>query len=89
MSFPNGFRPTSVAGYGISMEEPPAENPNELMYRESTNIANQNQLSKERELEKIRQQLIQEFSVLDNNKDGYVTIDEILHFLESRVSGAF
>ena len=37
-------------------------------------------------MEKIRQQLIQEFSVLDNNKDGYVTIDEILHFLESRVS---
>jgi hypothetical protein len=40
MSYPNGFRPTSVAGYGISMEEPVAENPNELMYRESTNIAN-------------------------------------------------
>ena len=29
---------------------------------------------------------MQEFSVLDKNRDGVVTIDEILSFLERRVS---
>ena len=47
----------------------------------------QKNLSKEREYERIKNQLKQEFSKIDLNNDGTITIDEIVRFLNEQTSG--
>ena len=42
-------------------------------------------IAKEREYEKMQQRLYEEFSVLDKNGDGMVSLDEVLDFLRSKV----
>lgn len=44
-------------------------------------------LSKEREYEKIKEQLHQEFSRIDLNRDGSITMDEIIRFLNEQTNG--
>ena len=44
-------------------------------------------LNKERDDERIMQQLHQEFSRIDLNHDGSITIDEILRFLKEQTEG--
>ena len=60
-------------------------NPNDMMMRDTMNQPAY-LVEKERNQDKVYQQLMEEFSVLDSNKDGVVTVDEILGFLDSRVS---
>lgn len=44
-------------------------------------------LSKEREYERIRNSLMGEFSKIDLNGDGSITMDEIVKFLNEQTSG--
>ena len=44
-------------------------------------------LSKEREYERIKNQLREEFSRIDLNQDGSITFDEIIRFLNEQTSG--
>jgi Ca2+-binding EF-hand superfamily protein len=44
-------------------------------------------LSKEREYERIKNQLKEEFSRIDLNNDGTITFDEIIRFLNEQTSG--
>lgn len=44
-------------------------------------------LSKEREYEKIKEQLVREFEKVDYNRDGTITLDEILRFLNEQTNG--
>lgn len=63
------------------------DNPNSMMIRETMSQAHHAEfnIQKEREFEKIQQQLYQEFSVLDKNGDGMVTLEEVVHFLQTKV----
>ena len=44
-------------------------------------------LSKEREYERIKNQLREEFSTIDINHDGNITFEEIVKFLNNQTSG--
>ena len=44
-------------------------------------------LSKEREYEKIYTKLKEEFSEIDINRDGTITLREIVEFLEKKAGG--
>lgn len=44
-------------------------------------------LSKEREYDKIKESLEKEFEKLDYNRDGTITIDEIVRFLNEQTNG--
>lgn len=57
----------------------PEENPNSLLMRQTMSGAQHAKynLEKERELEKIQQRLQEEFAVLDRNRDGSITLEEI------------
>jgi Ca2+-binding EF-hand superfamily protein len=44
-------------------------------------------LTKDREYERILTQLKNEFSKIDINKDGSITIDEIIRFLNEQTNG--
>jgi Ca2+-binding EF-hand superfamily protein len=44
-------------------------------------------LSKEREYERIMDKLKSEFSRIDLNRDGSITIDEIIRFLNEQTNG--
>ncbi len=63
------------------------ENPNSMMVRETMSQAHHAEfnIAKEREYEKVQQRLYDEFSVLDVNRDGMISIDEIVGFLQSKV----
>jgi Ca2+-binding EF-hand superfamily protein len=43
-------------------------------------------IAKEREYEKVQQKLYEEFKQLDINHDGTITLDEIIEFLNKKVS---
>lgn len=43
-------------------------------------------IAKEREYEKVQQKLYEEFKQLDIDQDGSITIDEIVQFLQKKVS---
>lgn len=47
----------------------------------------QKNLSKDREYERIYQQLHNEFSRIDLNRDGTITMDEIVRFLNEQTNG--
>ena len=47
----------------------------------------QGTLSKEREYEKVKQQLTLEFQKIDLNDGGSITIDEIIRFLNEQTNG--
>jgi len=47
----------------------------------------QKNLSKDREYERILQQLKEEFSRIDLNRDGTITLDEIVRFLNEQTNG--
>ena len=47
----------------------------------------QGNLTKERENEKIMQQLTIEFQKIDLNDDGSITVDEIIRFLNDQTNG--
>jgi Ca2+-binding EF-hand superfamily protein len=47
----------------------------------------QKNLSKEREYEKIKTQLRSEFTRIDINRDGTITMDEIVRFLNENTKG--
>jgi Ca2+-binding EF-hand superfamily protein len=65
------------------------DDPNRLMLNEKSNIdVNQRQLSKEREDERILNQLRGEFSKIDVSSDGLVTFDEIKGVLGGRTEVA-
>lgn len=66
----------------------PEENPNSLMARETMSQAHHAEynIAKEREYEKVRQRLYEEFSKLDLNHDGMITLEEIIQFLHLKVS---
>lgn len=76
-----GMYNTGIPG-GMMMGQE-GENPNSMMIRETMSQANHAEfnIQRERELEKLQQQLLNEFSVLDINGDGMVTLDEVVHFL--------
>lgn len=44
-------------------------------------------LAKDREYERILNQLSQEFSKIDLNRDGTITMEEIIKFLNDQTSG--
>ena len=44
-------------------------------------------LSKEREYEQIKNQLRDEFAKIDLNRDGSITMDEIIRFLNEQTHG--
>jgi hypothetical protein len=44
------------------------------------------QIEKQREFDAIRARLTKEFEILDQNKDGLVTLDELQNFLDKKVS---
>ena len=79
-------RATSVAG-GLPGAIP-EENPNSMMIRETQSQAQHAEfhLARERELEKQHQRLYDEFKLLDVNQDGCITLDEVLHFLQTKVT---
>lgn len=79
-------RATSVAGGFVG--NIPEENPNSMMIRETQSQAQHSEfnIARERELEKQHQRLYEEFKILDVNQDGCITVEEIEHFLVSRVS---
>lgn len=68
-----------------------AEDPNRLMLRETGAGVGaetmQKNLSKERENERILLQLKKEFERIDINRDGTITIDEIIRFLNEQTGG--
>jgi Ca2+-binding EF-hand superfamily protein len=65
------------------------DDPNRLMLNEKSNIdVNQRQLSKEREEERILNQLRSEFSRIDVSSDGLVTFDELKGVLGGRTEVA-
>lgn len=47
----------------------------------------QKNLVKDREYERIMEQLTAEFSKIDLNRDGTITLDEIIKFLNDQTSG--
>ena len=47
----------------------------------------QKNLSKDREHERILMQLKEEFSRIDLNRDGTITMDEVIRFLNEQTSG--
>lgn len=47
----------------------------------------QKHLTKEREYDRIYNQLKEEFSRIDINKDGTITMDEIIRFLNEQTNG--
>ncbi len=47
----------------------------------------QKNLSKDREYERIFNQLKGEFSQIDLNRDGSITLDEIIRFLNEQTNG--
>ena len=47
----------------------------------------QKNLSKEREYERIKQQLRKEFESIDRNRDGTITLEEIVRFLNEQTNG--
>lgn len=65
--------------------------PNRLMLRETGAGVGaetmQKALSKDREYERILSQLRTEFSRIDINKDGTISIDEIIRFLNEQTNG--
>lgn len=63
------------------------EDPNTMMQRETMSQAHHAEyhIQKEREYEKLHQRLLEEFSQLDLNQDGSVTIDEIIQFLHDKL----
>lgn len=42
-------------------------------------------IAREREFEKVQQKLYEEFSKLDLNQDGMITLEEIVEFLTKQV----
>jgi hypothetical protein len=65
--------------------------PNRLMLRETGAGVGaetmQKNLSKDREYEKIHAKLREEFSRIDINNDGTISIDEIIRFLNEKTNG--
>lgn len=43
-------------------------------------------IAREREFEKVQQKLYEEFSKLDINQDGMITLEEVVEFLTKQVS---
>lgn len=46
-------------------------------------------IAREREYEKIQQKLYEEFKQLDINNDGFISLEEIRQFLQSKVTLIF
>ena len=42
-------------------------------------------IAREREFERVQQKLYEEFSKLDINQDGMITLDEVIEFLQKQV----
>ena len=63
------------------------DNPNSLLAKETMSQRHHAEfnIAKEREYEKIQQRLYEEFSVLDKNHDGMITLDEIVDFFHIKV----
>jgi len=70
-------------GSGLIMEE----DPNALMQRETMSQAQhaEHNIQKQREYERLQKTLFEEFSKIDVNQDGAVSLDEIIAFLQSKV----
>ncbi|CDW87383.1 c2 domain containing protein [Stylonychia lemnae] len=64
-----------------------AENPNERMLKETTSQAHHAEfmIAKEREYEKVKQELYTEFKKLDYNNDDTITLNEIVKYLQEKV----
>ncbi len=58
------------------------------MQKEGTSQADhvESVIKKEREYEKVKQRLYDEFKVLDVNQDGTITLQEIVDFLKEKVT---
>lgn len=69
-----------------------ADDPNQMMLKETgagvggIDTMSKN-LSKEREYDKIKEQLTEAFSKIDLNRDGSITMDEIIRFLNLQTKG--
>ena len=72
-------------GSGLMVEE----DPNALMQRETMSQAQhaEHNIQKQREYERLQKTLFEEFSKIDLNQDGAVSLEEILTFLQSKVVG--
>lgn len=61
----------------------PEENPNYMMAREGhgTSAHTDFMIAKDREYEKMKKHIENEFKVLDKNRDGMITMQELFEFL--------
>jgi len=68
-----------------------AEDPNKMMLLETGKAAGvqvmSKNINKERDFEKILIKLRKEFTEIDLNKDGSISLDEIIKFLNSKTNG--
>lgn len=66
------------------------EDPNRMMLKEQFAAAdiNQRQLQKEREDERIINQLFAEFQRMDYNQDGVITLPELRKFINLQTNGS-
>jgi|LauGreDrversion4_2_1035121.scaffolds.fasta_scaffold209114_1 hypothetical protein len=78
-----GERISRMQGTGIGSGLIMEEDPNAQLQRETMSQAHHAEfnIQKQREYERVHKMLFDEFSQLDLNQDGSVTIDEIIHFL--------
>lgn len=67
----------------------PSEDPMSLLRKENAPQATMaKNLNKEREDERIMNQLREEFARIDLSQDGSITIDELVQFLKAQTKGA-